>query len=270
MSARPRVRPRALLVLLLVSSCPSLALAAPKVTDHVRIRADASRFPLRRIAVLPVVSPGDAVARTVEEQWLLHFIDDGHDWVPPEISAEFMSALSSRKPDSVWNAIHAQVFKQGFPDTLRAPFLARVLHSQALLSIRVDRWERVVEPDARITTAFVELTATLVDSAGEGAMADLGRTAAGGEVRRSSGGPRRREHRGRNHARGQQGGHGAAEGVDRHRSGRHGRWQLRMGEGKLAATLAPDFRLALTALLDRWRAAYPFAHPAAASRTPAP
>jgi hypothetical protein len=135
--------------------------------DRFWVRPDAASFPLRRIAFLPVVSDGlDAASQAVEEQWLLRFIQDGHDWVPPEICSNFMEALARQKPDSVKNAVRMQVLRTGQPDSLRVPFLAKVLHSQALLVIRVDRWDRVVEHDARLTTATVELTASLVDSAG--------------------------------------------------------------------------------------------------------
>ena len=261
MSARLRFRAAASLAVLLLSLLACLGGAAPKTQDRVQVRPGAASFPLRRIAFLPVVSLDYGAGRAVEEQWLLHFIDDGHDWVPPEISAKFMSSLSPRKPDSVLTALRAQVFKQGLPDSLRVPVVARALHSQALLSVRVDRWQRVVESDRRITTAYVELTATLVDSTGR----TLWQVA--GEERQSAkyGVPQMIRGSGDIGARSAREARSDNFLLGVKSSGDVG---ARLGGG--GTDLPPDFLMALTAILERWRAAYPFAHSAQSGVARAP
>lgn len=156
-----------------LASAVTLAVAAPceaaRSSDRVWTRAGIAQYPLRRIAFLVVVDQAEGIARAraVEEQWLLHFIDDGHDWVPPEICEQSMRLFSRRRPDSVMSAVRNQVFRNGQIDSTGAPRLASALRSQALLTVRVDVIDRGGTWAGEIVTARVELTAALVDSAGK-------------------------------------------------------------------------------------------------------
>jgi hypothetical protein len=49
-------------------------------------------------------------------------------------------------------------------DSTSSPRVARLLGAQALLCLRIDRWERIGAP--RSTRVYVDMTATLVDSTG--------------------------------------------------------------------------------------------------------
>jgi len=166
MSRAPYRLSSALASALLIAVLARGAMGVSRTADRVWIRPDAARFPVTRIAVLPVVAEDVHAGRAVEEQWLLQFIADGHDWLPSEVCGQTMRALSPRRPDSTARAIENQVFHAELPDTTGVPPLARALAAQAILTLKVKRWERVVEADPTITTAYVELAAALVDSAG--------------------------------------------------------------------------------------------------------
>jgi hypothetical protein len=254
---------------------PSAVVAGRAPKDHVWTRSDASRFPAKRITLLPVVSMNYQVGLAVGEQWLLHFIDDGHDWIPPEVCARSLSAMSPRKPDSIARMVNFAVFKRGCPDTLQVPSLTRRLQSQAVLSVRVDRWERVVESDARITTAHIGLTAALVDSAGHvlwqisGEQAQIAKYGIPQAVRGA-------------------GGIGGGTSVEVSSGGKMstsgqlvsapsystmeapGGGPGYTAYAKSGADLAPDFQAALSALLDRWRHTFPFLPPVATGSSRAP
>jgi len=232
--------------------------------DRVWTRPGADRLPIRRIALLPVVPSGAPGGNSVGEQFLLHFFQDGHDWVPPEICESALRALAPHRPDSCLRAISGQVFRHGLPDTTAVPRIAQALRSQAVMTVRVDRWERVVESDARITNAHVELTASLVDSAGRVLWRISGRqsqTAKYGvpQVTRGAGGI------------------GGGSTVVREYGGKRGaagrylsvpQFQLQSSPrvqgytpptGGVRNDLGADFEAALAALLERWWLEYPLA-----------
>lgn len=156
--------PRALwLALTVLVTVPTLGAAKTRGPAHDRVwtHPDLERLRPERIAILPVVSfvflPKERAY--LEDAWLQRMGGSRHAWMPAVLCRERMAA-TSRRGDSLLNAIGNQVRSRGRVDSTSSPRLGRLLESQALLCLRIDRWERV---GGRI---FIDMTATLVDSTG--------------------------------------------------------------------------------------------------------
>lgn len=111
---------------------------------------------LSSIAVLPVVSvTGDERAEAwVENGWTLFYDQARTDWVAAD---EVRQLVSGKKLE----AVRDQVWRKGRPSAQAAVDLARSLAVDAVLSVRVDRWE-IVDGGR----AMVELSAVLTGADG--------------------------------------------------------------------------------------------------------
>ena len=132
-----------------------------------------------RIAVLPVVSVTDdhRAELLVEDCVERQSIHDAHAWIQAKESADRLRSAVTEH-DSPLRAVSRQVFRRARVDAPTARRISRLLSADALLSIRIDRWERWVggaqhesEFSAERTAAlpvraFVRLEAALLDSDG--------------------------------------------------------------------------------------------------------
>jgi hypothetical protein len=112
--------------------------------------------PLSIIAILPAVSvTGDARAESwVENGWRLFYDQAKTTWVPA-------ADVRERIPEARLEAVRDEVWQRGRPSAQAAVDLARLLAVDAVLSVRVDRWE-IVDGGR----AMVELSAVLTDADG--------------------------------------------------------------------------------------------------------
>jgi hypothetical protein len=131
------------------------------VVDHLQSRG------IREVAVLPAAVIGDdrSAARIVESAWVSAFDSTARHWsLAREREASF--AATSIRKDSLLDAIAHQVFGHVSVDPATAYRVTRLLKVQALLCVRVNRWERVPESTPDRPVAIVELEAAMVDSTG--------------------------------------------------------------------------------------------------------
>ena len=151
--------------LLALVLAPRPAAAAKPPADKIWTRRGGVGRAIHTIALVPAAEEEPTGGVFVDDQWLVQFYEDGHDWLPAPLVRDQLRRLSTQR-DSALRAINAQILRRGRIDSVAVPVLARTLHAQALLTVRVDRWERVKESNPYLTTAYVELTAALVDSTG--------------------------------------------------------------------------------------------------------
>jgi hypothetical protein len=112
--------------------------------------------PLTSIAILPAVSvTGDERAEAwVENGWAMFYDQAKTDWVAAD-------AVRERVPDATLAAVRDEVWRKGRPSAQAAVDLTRSLAVDAVLSVRVDRWE-IVDGGR----AMVELSAVLTAADG--------------------------------------------------------------------------------------------------------
>jgi len=146
--------------------------AQPKVknVDLFWQRADFDSLKIKSIAFLPTVSFDHDLQKEQEAEDAMAQTIRGvvYRWLSPTS----VQALFKARPaaDSVWKVQRERVLKspQARIDSLAAPILCAALRVNALLSLRVDRMEKV-EPEwnqAGKPTTTIACHAALVDSAG--------------------------------------------------------------------------------------------------------
>jgi hypothetical protein len=213
-----------------------------------------------RIAILPAVSfvylPTQRAY--VEDAWLKRFETTHHHWIPAILCRERMAG-TSKGGDSLLAKIGDQVRSRGRVDSLSSSSLAKLLQCQAMLCLRIDRWERLGRGGNE--RVFVDMTASLVDASGrllwkatseERLESVYGLPKQGGPggspPPQSEDDDMRRVHE---------------EGLQQHASsGRPGE----MGMTGQVTTIALDFQTALDHILTRWAKAFPT--PPSAPATP--
>jgi hypothetical protein len=155
------------LVLALLAIVPTGAAAKRRDprADRIWIHPRIDGLRPSRIAILPAVSfvwlPSERTF--LEDAWLQRLTGSQHVWLPAVLCRERMAA-TSRRGDSLLNVIGTQIRSRGRVDSTTSMRLARLLDSQALLCLRIDRWERIGGVAASLV--YVDMTATLVDSTG--------------------------------------------------------------------------------------------------------
>lgn len=152
----------------------ALALAAPPAAsqkpDKKAVRGDAlytiagyDTLGVRSVAMLPVASFDNNLQseKEVAAAWGATFVEAGYRWV----SAGAAKALLG---DSLAKRARAELVRQGRPDSLLAGTLCAKLRVDAVLGIRVDRWEKseLEWNQAGKPTTAVQLRAALVDARG--------------------------------------------------------------------------------------------------------
>jgi hypothetical protein len=133
--------------------------------DSVWSHPDLEHLRPDRIAILPAMSFVYLPTQRsyVEDAWLQRFEATHHHWIPAILCRDRMAA-TSKGGDSLLARIGDQVRSRGRVDSLSSPSLARLLQCQAMLCLRIDRWERLGRGGNE--RVFLDMTASLVDSSG--------------------------------------------------------------------------------------------------------
>ncbi len=166
------MRRMTLFVLLLATVSLSVFVAqaadrgARKLDVFVQV-PDLATLDLRSIAFLPVATfDGNLEARRLtEDQVGKAFRVSGHRWFSTLVTREMLRKAGG---DSLLKAVNDQLLEQGRIDSLEAPYFSRLTRSRALLTVRVDQFEkREMEfNQSGKPTTTVQLRAALVDSTG--------------------------------------------------------------------------------------------------------
>ena len=138
---------------------PLAASAAPRSPDTIKPWSE-SAVDLREITVLPIVQFVDRpiLAQHIEARWLELFRDSGYQWqgTTPDLIASAGAIEWAGYSERIAN----QVRRSGRVDSVTAIAVTRLLHTPAILSLRIDRFEH------KNDRTMIELTASVVDSTG--------------------------------------------------------------------------------------------------------
>lgn len=146
---------------------PASAEKAPKKMDIFWQSPEYAAHEPKSIAMLPAATyDGSVEARQQVEAAVAKALRGaGYRWTSTLITRDRMLKSGG---DSLLKALHGQLLKEPQLDSLEAPGYARLMTSDALLTIRVDRFEQYkleVYQSGKATTT-VGLTVALVDSSG--------------------------------------------------------------------------------------------------------
>jgi hypothetical protein len=134
------------------------------IWTHPQIRS----FGVKSIALLPAASFDNNLKneKTVEMIFAQALRPSGYRWVSPPVAREMIKALLGG--DSALSALHQTVLKGGRVDSLAAARFCRAIRTDALMSVRLDLFERLEMEwnQAGKPTTTVQVRAALVDSSG--------------------------------------------------------------------------------------------------------
>lgn len=152
----------------LLLGVPAAAAGKNKIVDLFWIHPDSTRFALPSIALLPAVSFDNNLAHehVVENALGLALQPKGYRWISPMLSKEVLRG--SAVGEAGFKAIRQELLRKPRLDSLAAPRLCAALRAKAVMTVRIDLFERI-EPDwnqAGKPTTTVQLKAALVDSTG--------------------------------------------------------------------------------------------------------
>ncbi len=140
-----------------------VAAARVLVPDDVFRSARLDSQPVMTVAILPAVTTVEdaQLESLVDGAWFAMYRDAGPRWVPADrVRARLSSIVDERC--GLQASVHAQIWRTGSVEPSMARGLARMLDVDAVLSLRVDRWE--IDDGGR---AVVGLTAVMVGANGE-------------------------------------------------------------------------------------------------------
>lgn len=164
-----RRRSMFLLVLsaLLVEGSAVHAQKSARKVDLFTLAPDFAQYGVQSIAMLPVATfDGNLDSRRMTEGLVGQALKGiGYRWVSPTLTKEWVSRAGG---DSLLKALNEQLLKQPRLDSLQAPMYSRTCRARALLTVRVDQFERrelEFNQSGRPATT-VSLKAALVDSTG--------------------------------------------------------------------------------------------------------
>jgi hypothetical protein len=146
---------------------PASAEKAPKKMDLFWQSPEFAAHEPRAIAMLPAATyDGSVEARQAVEAAVAKALRGaGYRWTSTLVTRDRMLKSGG---DSLLKALNGQLLKEPRLDSLEAPGYSRLMSSDALLTIRVDRYEQYkleVYQSGKATTT-VGLTVALVDSSG--------------------------------------------------------------------------------------------------------
>jgi hypothetical protein len=161
-----------------VLASAALAAKSPVIIDEQWTRRDFPEHGVRKVAVLPAIEFGgyrpDHLASIA---FFNAFRESGYRWLPPSSVYRALGATQAAR-DSMFRAIALQVRGNGHTDPRTSAWLTARLQVDALVVLRVERWEFIKEgSDATI----VEVRAEMVDGSGEPLWRVLGRSRIFGE-----------------------------------------------------------------------------------------
>ncbi len=161
---------RALTCALLVATtlaAPAAADKGPRKLDTFWQSPEFAAYEPRSIALLPAATyDGSLEARKqAETAFGQAFRGTGYRWVSTLITRDRLFRAGG---DSLLSALNAQLLESPRLDSLAAPEMARRMMASAILTIRVDRYEKLEMEfnQAGKPSTTVALTAALVDSSG--------------------------------------------------------------------------------------------------------
>ena len=155
-------------VIVLALAVAGAAGAAKKARDQVWVRPDFATLRVGRIAFLPVTSYDNNIQteNSVEASLGPAFKGIGYRWLSGTTTRELLRSKTGG--DSLLKTLRAGVLAQGRLDSLHAPGLASMLRCDAVLTVRVDQYDRH-EPEWNVagkSYTTVQLRSALVDSSG--------------------------------------------------------------------------------------------------------
>ena len=139
-----------------------------KKVDLIWVHPQYRSLGIQSVALMPAASfdnnlKSEKTGETIFSQALR---PSGYRWVTPTVVREVIRSVLGG--DSALTALHQAVLKSGRVDSLAAPRLCRTIRTDAVMSVRLDLFERT-EPEwnqAGKPTTTVQLKAALVDSSG--------------------------------------------------------------------------------------------------------
>ena len=156
-----------LLLLPAVLAAPALAQKGARKVDLFWTSPEFAAHEPRTIAMLPAATYDNNVeARKQAEAAIARALrETGYRWTSTLVSRDRMFKAGG---DSMLRAFNDKLLKSPRLDSLEAPGYARLVFANALLTIRVDRYERLEMEfnQAGKPSTTVALTAALVDSSG--------------------------------------------------------------------------------------------------------
>jgi len=157
----------------------SSADARPVVRDDLYRNARLDSHPLTTVAVLPAVAVVDdpEVERLVEAKWVALYGVGTTTWMPAD-QVRAGLALAAGEPGDLLREVNEQVWRRGEVEPETARRLAQLLGVDAVLTIRIDRWE--IADGGRAT---VEMTAALTHADGTRLWSISGLSGYGASVR---------------------------------------------------------------------------------------
>jgi hypothetical protein len=140
----------------------SADVASPDSRDQIYRNSKLDSFQLTRVALLPVVAVAENVGaeRQVESTLVSLYGGAGMEWMPADAVRARLAQVAGQHGDLA-AAVDGQVWLRGEVDAAVAASLAQLLGVDALLSVRIDRWE--IADGGR---GMVELSAVLTGADG--------------------------------------------------------------------------------------------------------
>jgi hypothetical protein len=140
----------------------SSAAARPIARDDLYRSARLDTHPLTTVALLPAVAVADdpGAERLVEFQWVALYGEGTTTWMPAD-QVRARLALAAGELGDLAREVNEQVWRRGEVEPRMAGRLAQLLGVDAVLSLRIDRWE--IADGGRAT---VEMTAALTHADG--------------------------------------------------------------------------------------------------------
>jgi hypothetical protein len=183
---RKIVRPTLVVALYALLAAASVATAAPKspvIIDKAWTRPDFASVAPARIAVFPaVVLDNYPSSHPVSDSFYAAVRSDrGRAWIPPMVVWAALGSTEAQRL-AVYRPIATQIRNEGHTDRATTERLAQLLKVDALMLLRVGRWEQV--SDANQLTA-VEAHGEMVDAHGEPLWKITGRSRVFGKTMRS-------------------------------------------------------------------------------------
>lgn len=136
--------------------------ASPVARDRLYRNSRLDGFQPARVALLPVVAVAEnhEAERLVEKMWVDLYGEAGMQWMPAEVVRARLAQVPGERVNLA-GEVDGQVWRRGEVDPAVAARVARRLGVDAVLSVRIDRWE--IADGGR---GMVELTAALIGADG--------------------------------------------------------------------------------------------------------
>jgi hypothetical protein len=145
------------------------AAKGPRIIDQVWTHPQFARFNVRSVTMLPPANYEHDLEseKVVQTEWGHQFSGTGYRWVSATTARDLLRGAAGG--DSILKAIDRAVLSDGRIDSLSAPALCARLHTDALLTVRLDQWVQVAIPPEQSgkPSTTIQLRAALVDSTGQ-------------------------------------------------------------------------------------------------------